>query len=181
MKYRTQYDLFDPEVVPDGPPVEVPADPDAPEDAYTIGEHGNTVRAPDGSDRADADDGPKPWVKPLAIALAVTFVVLTGWNVKRAVTGPPPPPKPTAAQVKQTLYMGVMRIEMYRRDHGVTPDTLPDADLPVNVGYSYRRVDAFHYVISFENGGQKLQYDSIIPRETFFGASKTLLSMGGAE
>jgi hypothetical protein len=121
-------------------------------------------------------------VKLLAVVLAVGFVVLTGWNVKRAASGPPPLPKPTAVQVKQTLYMGVMRIELYRRDHGgVTPETLPDADLPVNVGYTYLRIDAWHYVIGFENGGQKLEYDSSIPRETFFGAPKALLSMGVVE
>ena len=178
MKYRTQYDLFDPEVLPDDPKLEVQPDPDAPEDAYTIGEHGDTVRAPDGSAASEIDDGPKPWVKALAALLALAFVVLTGWNVSRVVSGPPPLPKPSPVQVKQTLYMGVMRIDTYRRARGVTPETLADADLPENAGYTYRRINLSHYVLAFENGGPKLEYDSSVPKETFFGSPRAVLSMG---
>jgi hypothetical protein len=181
MKYRSQYDLFDPEVVVDGAEVEAAVDPDAPDDAYTIGEHGNTVKAPDADARAGADDAPKPWVKPLAVVLAVLFLTLTGWNVNRVLKGPPPLPKPNAIQVKQTLYMGVMRIDAYRRVHNVTPETLAEADLPENAGYTYQRVDGWHYILGFQNGGPKLEYDSVVPKESFFGSPQALLSIGGTQ
>jgi hypothetical protein len=181
MKYRSQYDLFDPEVVVEPPEAQAAVDPNAPDDAYTIGEHGNTVKAPDANARGKSDDAPKPWVRPLAVALAVGFVALTGWNVERAMQGPPPPPKPNAVQIKQTLYMGVMRIDAYRQVHNATPERISDAGLPENVGYTYQRIDAWHYVLGFENRGPRLDYDSTIPKESFFGSPQALLSMGGTQ
>lgn len=183
MKVRIQYDVLDPDVHPKDPNkvLELEPDPDAPDDAYTIGAHGNTVKAPDGSAAAEFDDAPRPWVKPLAAMLAVVFIALTGWNVNRAVSGPPPLPNPDATQLKQTLYMGVMRVEQYRRVRGVTPEALRDADLPLNAGYTYQRVDPWHYVLGFERAGAKLEYDSTIPKESFFGSPREVLSMGGTQ
>lgn len=180
MKVRIQYDVLDPDVQPEDPNkvLELEPDPDAPDDAYTIGADGNTVRAPDGSAAAEIDDAPKPWVKPLAVVLAITFVGLTAWNVQNIVVGPPPPPPASETQIKQTLYLGVMRIEQYRRDRGVTPDRLTDADLPPGAGYTYQRLDPWHYSLAFESGGSKLEYDSKVPRESFFGSPRTLLTMG---
>ena len=127
MKVRTQYDAFDPDVRPSDPMLEFEQDPDvldapdAPDDAYTIDKHGNTVKDPLGA-AASVDQAPKAWVMPLAILLVITCVGLTAWNVNRAVSGPPPLPQPTATQVKQTLYLGVMRVDAVparaRRDSG---------------------------------------------------------------
>lgn len=181
MKVRIQYDVLDPDVQPEDPTLKVEPDPDAPDDAYTIGEHGNTVKAPDGSAASEFDNAPKAWVKPLAAVLAIAFIGLTGWNVNRAVSGPPPVPPPNPTQVKQTLYMGVMRVEQFRREHAVTPESLRDAGLPLGAGYAYQRVDPWHYILGFESGGAKLEYDSAVPKDKFFGSPREVLSMGGTQ
>ena len=181
MKYRTQYDLFDPEVLPDGSEIDAKADPNAPDDAYTIGEHGNTVKAPDADARSSVQNASKPWVKPLAIVLTVLCIALTGLNVARVLNGPRPLPKPTPARIRQTLFLGVMRIDAYRQVHGVTPETLADAGLPVNSGYTYHRVDGWHYILGFENRGPRLEYNSKDPKESFFGSPQAVLSMGESE
>lgn len=181
MKYRSQLDELDPEYpAPDVAPVE---DPDTPNDAYVIGERGNTERAPDAAAKPGADkDGPKQWVMPAAFVLSAAFVGLTVWNVSRAVSGPPPPPKPSPFQVKQALYLGVMRVDAYKRTHGgITPETLLDAGLSDTGGYSYVRIDPTRYVLSFRVEGPKLEYDSNDPKESFFGDKQQILSMGGAK
>lgn len=179
MKYRSQYDLFDPEVVLDDPAKEAEADPDAPDDAYTIGARGNTVRMPEGAARGEDEEDPtKPWVRPTAIILTIVCIALTGWNIGRVLSGPPKLPPPSPVQVKQTLYMGVLRVESYRAAHSVTPNTLQDAGLPVNAGFSYQRVDAWHYRLSFANGGPALEYNSATPKESFFGKPHDMLRMG---
>ena len=83
--------------------------------------------------------------------------------------------------MKQTLYLGVMRVDQYRRERGVTPESLRDAGLPPGAGYAYQRIDPWHYVLAFENGGAKLEYDSAVPREKFFGSPREVLSMGGTQ
>ena len=182
MKYQPQHDLIDPDYpAPDALPVEQTDDPDAPNDAYVIGERGNTVQAPDGSGKASKDEGPRPWVKPAAAVLAVLFVGLTVWNLSRVMSGPPPPPKPTPFQIKQALYLGVMRVEAYEKVHGVTPETLSDAGLPDGVGYTYMRLDSTHYVLSYSDVGPKLEYSSSDPKDAFFGTPQEMLSMGGQQ
>lgn len=182
MKYQPLNDLIDPDVPPPDAIIPEPEehDPEAPNNAYVIGEHGNTVQAPDASGASSAEDGPKPWVKPMAIALVVLCAGLTFWNLTRAVSGPPAPPKPSAFQVKQALYLGVMRLEAFRRVHGVTPDSLTDAGLQ-NPPYGYMRLSSTQYVVSIQLPGSSLEYDSSTPMQRFFGTPQEMLSIGGTQ
>ena len=91
--------------------------------------------------------------------------------------GPAAPPPPTQFQLKQALYMGVMRVDTYRREHGVTPDTLKDIGLPGNA-YAYQRVDSQHYFLSFQNNGPRVEYDSRDSKEEVFGKPDAIMSMG---
>jgi len=184
MKYRPMNDAIDPEVLPGGftyEQLEKEHDPNAPNDAYVIGENGASIQAPDADSLSDQSSGPKPWVKPLAALLGVLFVALTVWNLHRVVQGPPPPPKPTPIQLKQPLYLGVMKIDAYRRSYGVVPDQLSDAGLPDPGPYTYQRLDQDHYQLAFTNQGEKLDYDSHVPKVSFFGSPKELLSTGDSK
>jgi hypothetical protein len=181
MNYQPQHDLIDPEVLPesaDGP--EGKQDRDAVDDAYVIGEHGNTVQAPIVKAPAKSKRGPKPWVRPLGIGLGVVFVALTAWNLSRLLGDPPPTPTPSPFQVKQALYLGVMKIDAYRRVHGVTPGSLAEAGLLGEGGYGYRRINPQRYVVSFQGNGPTLEYDSSIPKDRFFGSPQDILSMGAS-
>jgi hypothetical protein len=183
MKYQPQHDLIDPEV----PPPETDAephgerDPGAVGDAYVIGEHGNTFQVLDAAPAKKSKRRSKAWVQPLGVALGVVFVGLTVWNLSRLLGDPPPPPTPSPFQVKQALYLGVMRIDAYRRVHGVTPSSLAEAGLPEDGGYGYRRIDPQRYAVSFQGNGPTLEYDSSIPKDRFFGAPQDILSMGGSK
>lgn len=183
MKYQPLHDLIDPEVPAEGSVFDNPVndDPDAPNDAFVIGAHGRTVQAPDKAGRMDRHSGTKPWVPVLAFVVSVACVGLTVWNVNRLLAGPPAPPKPTQFQIKQALYLGVMRIDAYRRVHGVTPRSLSDAGLPDVGPYSYQRVDPTHYVISYRSDAATLDYDSDTTKEQFFGAPEQILTMGGSQ
>lgn len=181
MKSKQQEDLIDADALDGDLPFEYYGEDhsDGPNDAYVIGEHGNTVRAPDAGANLASRAGPGPWVKPMAFVLVVLCVSLTAWNVIHLLQGPPPPPKPSAFQIKQALYLGVMRIDAYRRIHGITPDSLADAGLSETGPYTYRRIDPSHYVISFDGNGPQLEYDSSEPKERFFGSPKEILTLGG--
>ena len=118
MKYQPQHDLIDPDVPAPGTerPVE---DPDAPTDAYIFDEHGHTVLDP-GEDPNARKAARKPklsqkLVMPAAFIFSIVFVGLTVWNISRAISGPPPLPKPSPFQVKQALYLGVLRVDAYKR------------------------------------------------------------------
>jgi len=181
MKYQPQNDVLDPDFPMPDETVEVDEakHADAPDDAYVIGEHGNTVQTPpEVNTKRRKRRGQRQWVMPTAFVLSLAFVGLTVWNVSHVLSGPPRP-KPTPFQVKQTLYLGVMRIEAYKRVHGVTPETLSDAGLPDGAGYTYTRVDPTRYVLSFSANGPNLEYTSSDPKESFFGTPKDMLSMGG--
>lgn len=180
MKYRPLHDLIDPDIRPE---TDLPLhhDPESPDDAFLIGENGATVHAPDLADGAEgAVDGeaPRRWVKPAALLLAAAAIGLTAWNLSRLVQGPPPPPKPTAFQSKQALYLGVMKIEAYRRTHGVTPDTLIAVGIADGSGYNYRRLDPGRYALSFQGNGTPVEYDSMVPMQQFFGTPAEMLSTG---
>ena len=183
MKYQAQHDLIDPEVPPPVKALENDQehDPAAPNDAYVIGDHGNTVKAPDGKAGEESQPGPKPWAKPVGAVLGVLFVLMTVWNLNRLLQDPPPPPTPSPLQVKQALYLGVMKIEAYRRIHGVTPSSLADAGLVDASGYDYTRIDVSHYVVSFEGNGSKLDYDSNQSKDRFFGSPQAILTMGASK
>jgi hypothetical protein len=51
----------------------------------------------------------------------------------------------------------------------------------VGEGYAYERLGPTRYVISFRNGGAKLEYDSNVSKESFFGSPKDVLNMGDAK
>jgi len=179
MKYQPLHDLIDPDVPAQGTVVET-IDPDAPNDAYVIGENGATVQAPnENGPGAGGDEAPRAWVRPAAAALGLAFVALTAWNLSRVAQGPARPPKPSAFQVKQALYLGVMKVEAFRRVHGVAPDALAEAGVPGDVGYEYQRVDPMHYVLTFRADGAKVDYDSAIGVERFIGSPKEMLTIGG--
>jgi len=181
MKYQPLHDLIDPDVPAEGAAVEPPQDdPDAPNDAYVIGAHGHTVQAPDGRGVAAVGTRSRAWVKPAAILLSIACVGLTAWNFARLIQGPAAPPKPTPFQVRQALYLGVLKVEAYRRVHGVTPTGLTDASLPDPGPYSYQRLNPSHYVLGFQADGPREQYDSAIPMEQVFGSPEKMLAMGGA-
>jgi hypothetical protein len=74
-----------------------------------------------------------------------------------------------------------MKIDAFRRVHGVVPDSLVEAGLPVAEGYAYERMSPTRYVLSFHNGGAKLAYDSSEAKESFFGSPKDMLTMGDSK
>ena len=183
MKYQSQYGVIDPEVKPQAAGFEFDADDDsdAPDDAYVIGEDGSAVHRLGVRAVRRARTGPKRWAKPAAFLLGALFVGMTAWNLSRLIQGPPPPPKPSPFQVKQALYLGVMKIDAYRRVHGVTPDSLANAGLPEAGAYVYQRMDSERYVLSFRDDGSKIEYDSNESRDGFFGTPKEILTMGGSQ
>lgn len=182
MKYQSQHDLIDPEV----PPPETDAepegehDPGAVDDAWVIGEHRNTVQVLDVKPAKKSKRGLKAWTQPLGIVLGVVFVGMTVWNLSRLL-GHPPAPTPSPFQVKQALYLGVMKIDAYQRVHGVTPSSLAEAGVSEDGGYGYRRIDPLHYVVSFQGNGTRVEYDSSISKDRFFGSPQEILSMGGSK
>jgi hypothetical protein len=182
MKYQSQHELMDPEVPSPDTDAEPEAaqDPGADDDAYVIGEHGNTVQVLGVKPARKSKRRLTAWVRPLGIALSAVFVVLTVWNLSRLL-GDPPAPTPSPYQVKQALYLGVMKIDAYRKVHGVTPSTLAEAGVVEAGGYSYRRIDPLRYAVSFKGNGTRLEYDSSISKDRFFGSPQAILSMGGSK
>jgi|RhiMethySRZTD1v2_1073278.scaffolds.fasta_scaffold79878_4 hypothetical protein len=160
MTYRQPNDLIDPDLV---------GTDSTPLDALLIGENGATVSAPPGT--------PKTWVMPVALLLAAAALGLTVWNATRFLQGPPVPPVPTPVEAKQALYLGVMKIDAYRRVHGATPDTMMDAGLAAGSGYSYMRVDSGHYVLVFEDRTARQTYDSTTPIRNAFGPPKEMFAL----
>ena len=79
---------------------------------------------------------------------------------------------------KQALYLGVMKIEAYRRVHGVAPDTMMEAGLAAGSGYGYTRVDSAHYVLVFEDRTARQTYDSSTPIRNAFGPPKEMFALG---
>jgi hypothetical protein len=184
MKYQPQHDLIDPEVpAPDKALDHVKNDvPETVDDAYVIGEHGNSIREVDLDVSVKANARLNRWAKPAAFGLMALFLVLTVWNLSHFIQGSPAPPKPTPFQSKQALYLGVMKIDAYRRMHGgITPEMLTEAGFSEDGAYAYNRVSPTRYVLSFRNGGSKLEYDSNEPKELFFGSPNDMLTMGGSK
>lgn len=180
--YRPLNDLIDPEVAPEDETI-VPAEgqPAPVDDGYVIGEDGRGVVNLELSEALGRrETAPvRPWLKPLAFALVAACLALTAWNVMRLMRPAAAIPDPTPFQVKQALYLGVMRVEAYRRVHGATPDRLEDAGLPPDAGYAYDRVDPNHYTLSFQRDGRSFDYDSAVPVDRAFGSPKQMLQMGG--
>jgi hypothetical protein len=183
MKYQPRNDLIDPD--DQGSPLDFDFDDtdevEIRDDAYVIGANGVSVNEPGSDDSGTQHKVPSRWLKPAAFILVGLFVVLTIWNLGRLAQGPPLPPKPTAFQSKQALYLGVMKIDAYRRMHGVVPDSLTEAGIDGSGGYEFKRVSPTRYVLSFRNRGLKVEYDSIEPKERFFGSPKDMLTMGDSQ
>jgi hypothetical protein len=189
MKFQSLHDLMDPDV-PAPEPEPAPSlalelepevagteEPELPEDAYVIGEAGDSVLPSRVQVTTEDDARRQAWIKPAAFALFGLFVALTAWNLSGLFQGPPPPPAPSPFQLKQALYMGVMKVNGYRRAHGVTPESLGALDLP-DTAYAYRRVSDDHFVISIRANGERLEYDSDMSKDEFFGKPDAILSMG---
>ena len=181
MKYRTMYDDIDPDVVPEENEGERSAHPSS-DDQYVIGEDGRKVVNIELSVALGRKvEKPKSWVKPSAAVLGVLFLGLTAWNVFHFTHPTLGLPTPTPFQIKQALYLGALRVEAYRKVHGVVPDTLSQAGLPEDAGYTYKRAGAGHYRLSFERGGPGVQYDdATMTLDAYFGSPKTMLAMGGS-
>lgn len=182
MKYQPLNDVIDPDIpVSDG--VDAPegtTEPEAPNDDYVIGENGNrVVPRLGGPVRSGKKSNRRQWVMPAGVLLAVLCVGLTIWNIARLMGGPPPP-DPSPFQVKQALYMGVMKVEAYRRVHTVTPNDLQDVGL-TDPPYSYRRVSPTEYAIGLNIAGQQLEFSSRMSMHNFFGSPKEMLAMRGAQ
>lgn len=182
MKYRPLNDVIDPEM----PALDLERafgeleDPDAVNDAYVMNDDGVTVQEPYVAPAAVTTSKFAHWAKPAAYLLCVTCVLLTFWNVNRVASGPDLRPPPSPFQIKQALYLGVMKVDAYRKAHGVTPESLTDVGLPEDA-YSYRRVDSGHYILAFQNDSPMIEYDSQVPKESFFGSPRTMLSMGDSK
>ena len=180
MKYQPLNDLIDPDVpAADAPPVPVPEpehDPDAPEDAYVIGRPGKMVLT---LKKEEEGDRPRAWLKPVAILSAILCVALTIWNISRFAAGPTPTPPATDFQVRQQLYLGVMKVEAYRRGHGVTPDSMHDVGL-ASPPYAYTRVGPGKYMLGIDLQGRRLEYNSSIPMGAYFGSPQSMLQTGGS-
>ncbi|HEX4824805.1 MAG TPA: hypothetical protein VFV19_10850 [Candidatus Polarisedimenticolaceae bacterium] len=175
IKYQTLIDELDPDVpAADAPVQEAEADPDAPEDAYVIGAPGKMILTLK-SDAKMNEDRPRTWVKPVAILSAALFVGLTVWNLSKLMQGPPVPPPPSPFHLKQALYMAAIKVEAYRREHGVTPASLADTGL-ASPPYSYTRVDPNVYVVAVDLHGSKLEYDSTVALDKYFGTPKEMLT-----
>jgi hypothetical protein len=137
-------------------------------------DHGPLRHAVDAAPEAP----PKAWIMPLALLLAAGAAALTVWNVTRIIHGPPAPPVPTPVAAKQALYLGVMKLEAFRRVHGAAPDTMMEAGLAAGSGYVYTRVDAGHYVLAFEDRSARQTYDSTTPMAAAFGPAKEMFALG---
>lgn len=179
MKYQSQNDLLDPDVSPPDWAFddEEAGDPDAQGDAYVIGADGEAINVPDAKASTRKQKRVRSWVMPVAVILCTACVALTAWNLSRVLQGPTGVPEPTPFQLKQALYMGVMRIDTYRREHGVTPDSLKDVGLPGNA-YGYQRVDSQHYFLSFQGNGPRVEFDSNDSKEEIFGKPSAIMAMG---
>jgi hypothetical protein len=182
MKYQSQHDLIDPDVPSQDTEPEFDGNnsPEEPDDAYVIGENGNSVSFVEVKPGMGKKKGYEHWLKPAAVASMAVFVVLTVWNLSHLMQGPPPPPTPTPFQMKQALYLGVMKVDAFRRVHGVTPETLAEAGLPEEGVYAYKRVNPTRYILSFSGNGSKIEYDSVSPKDQFFGSPGDMLTIGGS-
>ena len=181
MAYQPLNDLIDPEVPPEG---EAPIQDAAPEtegDTRVIGEDGRALVNLEVSERLGRKTPPpKPWAKPAAIGLLIVFAGLTAWNVTHLGKATSVVPPPTPFKAKQALYLGTMKVEAYRKVHGAAPMSLFDAGITEDSGYAYSRIDPGHYVLVFEAGGQRVQYDSTVELQRMFGSPQEMLTMGAS-
>jgi hypothetical protein len=181
MAYQPLNDLIDPDVPAEGEASLEKAAPETANDTPVIGEDGRALVNLEISEQLGRKHpAPKPWVKPAAVALVVAFAGLTTWNLTHLGQVTPIVSKPSPFQVKQALYLGAMKIEAYRKVHGATPGSLTDAGIPDDSGYAYSRTDPGRYVLVFEADGQRVEYDSVVELERYFGTPQQMLTMGGS-
>ena len=180
MAYRPLNDLIDPDVPAEGEATGEQEASAAGDDTPVIGEDGRALVNLEISEQlARKHPAPKPWVRPTAIALVVVAAGLTAWNLTHLGTVKPIVAAPTPFKAKQALYLGALKVEAYRKVHGATPASLGDAGLPEDSGYAYSRTDPGRYVLVFEAGGQRVQYDSVVELQRYFGTPEQMLTMGG--
>jgi hypothetical protein len=181
MAYQPLNDLIDPDVPAEGEGATEQAAPETGDDTPVIGEDGRALVNLEISEQLGRQHpAPKRWVKPAAIALLVVAAGLTAWNLAHLGRVKPIVSKPTPFQVKQALYLGALKVEAFRKVHGATPESLTDAGITDDSGYAYSRTDPGRYVLVFEADGQRVEYDSVVELERYFGTPQQMLTMGGS-
>jgi hypothetical protein len=119
-------------------------------------------------------------LRPAFVIVAFLIIIIGG----AYLLVPPPPvaaPKPRdEAATTKTLYLGVLKIEAYRKLNGMLPYEMEVANIRRKDGYSYERLDDRHYLLTFrESDGRTMSFDSHTPIERFFGPPEAVL--GGGE
>ena len=115
-----------------------------------------------------------------AFGLAAALVILIGG----AYLLLPAPPVAAAAPrdeaaTRKALYLGVLKVEAYRKLNGMVPFEIEVANIRRKDGYAYERVDDRHYVLTFrEPDGRALSFDSHTPIEKYFGPPEAILGDG---
>lgn len=122
---------------------------------------------------------PQGGLRP-AFAIAALLVILVGGAYLLL-----PAPAVAAAKprdetaTRRALYLGVLKIEAYRKLNGMAPFEIEVANIRRKDGYGYERVDDRHYVLTFrEADGRTMSFDSHVPIEKFFGPPEAILGDG---
>lgn len=161
--------------------------------------HGNRIstEALDAGAAAPAEKPPQPESRPPrprprpaprksdgGLRPAFTIVAFLVIIIGGAYLLVPPPPVSAAkprdeAATTRTLYLGVLKIEAYRKLNGMLPFEMEVANIRRKDGYAYERLDDRHYVLTFrEADGRTLSFDSRTPIERFFGPPEAILGNG---
>lgn len=116
-----------------------------------------------------------------AVRLLALAVILVGGGYLLAHSLSEPEPLPgtvrNAADTKRTLYLGVLKIEAYRKVNGLYPFEIRAAGVDDRSGYRYERVSDERYRLTFhEADGSKATFDSATPIERFFGRPEEVLA-----
>lgn len=117
-----------------------------------------------------------PAVRLLALAV---ILVGGGYLLAHSLSEPPPLPGTVrdATDTKRTLYLGVLKIEAYRKVNGLYPFEIRAAGVDDRSGYRYERVSDERYRLSFhEADGRSMTFDSATPIVRFFGRPEEILA-----
>lgn len=127
------------------------------------------------SRRVETEGGLRP-----AFVLAALLVILVGgaYLLLPSPTVAAAHPRDDAA-TKRALYLGVLKIEAYRKLNGMTPFEVEVANIRRKDGYAYERLDDRYYVLTFrEPDGTTMAFDSHVPIERHFGPPEAILGDG---
>ena len=153
MKYQPQHDVIDPEVPP---PENWTLEPegarsDAPTTTPTSsGSTEASVQVPTSQPAKKSKRRLKAWVQPLGIVLDARVRRADGLEPEPAPRRSAAPPPPSPFQVKQALYLGVMKIDAYRRGpRRHSEHAQRRRAFPRRAATATSRIDPQHYVLSF--------------------------------